>query len=139
MLLVDTGPLVAAVDRKDRWHQTCVELLETAAHPLLVPELVLTEVAQLVAGRVSPGAEVRVARSVAQGEIRPVATERNDWRRIADLTDRYVDLPLGVVDAAVVAIAERLRITTVATLDRKHFSVVRPQHVDAFELVPERP
>jgi uncharacterized protein len=136
VLLVDTGPLVAAVDPRDRWHQVCAECLASATHPLLVPELVLTEVAQLVAARVGPRAEVVVARSVDRGEIRPVATERDDWTRITALAAKYGDLPLGIVDAAVVALAERLGIITVATLDRKHFSVVRPLHVDAFELVP---
>jgi predicted nucleic acid-binding protein len=136
VLLVDTGPLVAAVDPRDRWHRVCAEYLASTIHPLLVPELVLTEVAQLVAARVGPRAEVVVSRSVDRGEIRPVATERDDWTRITALAAKYDDLPLGIVDAAVVALAERLGIITVATLDRKHFSVVRPLHVDAFELVP---
>jgi predicted nucleic acid-binding protein len=59
-----------------------------------------------------------------------------DWTRILALVSRYRDLPLGTVDASVVATAERLRATTMATLDRRHFGVVRPRHVAAFELVP---
>jgi uncharacterized protein len=57
-----------------------------------------------------------------------------DWLRIAELVARTV--PLGTVDASVVAAAERLGIAEVATVDRRHFSVVRPRHVDAFVLVP---
>lgn len=136
MLLVDTGPLVAAADPKDHWHELCAELLETETHPLVVPELVLTEVAQLVAARVGPQAEVGIAQAVALGEIRPVPTEREDWHRIGALAAKYSDLPLGLVDAAVIAIAERLHVTRLATLDRRHLTVVRPAHVDAFELVP---
>jgi predicted nucleic acid-binding protein len=48
-----------------------------------------------------------------------------------------VSLPLGIVDAAVIAIAERLNLTDVATVDRKHFSIVRPRHASAFTLLPE--
>jgi uncharacterized protein len=48
-----------------------------------------------------------------------------------------VGLPLGIVDAAVIAIAERLNLTEVATVDRKHFSIVSPRHVSAFRLLPE--
>ena len=59
-----------------------------------------------------------------------------DIQRAAALVRTYADFHLGVVDAAVVAIAERLRVTEVATLDRRHFSTVRPTHVSAFELVP---
>jgi hypothetical protein len=56
--------------------------------------------------------------------------------RIAELVARYRDLPLGTVDASVVAAAERLDITTIATLDRRHFGVVRPAHIATFELIP---
>ena len=56
--------------------------------------------------------------------------------RIAELVHTYRDLPLGTVDASVVAAAERLKISTIATLDRRDFSVVRPAHVEAFELIP---
>lgn len=55
---------------------------------------------------------------------------------MAGLVVTYGDLPLGTTDAAVVAIAERLRLTDVATLDRRHFTVVRPSRVDAFTLLP---
>jgi len=55
---------------------------------------------------------------------------------MSELVARYEDLPLGGVDAAVVAIAERLGIAEIATLDRRHFSVVRPRHVPAFVLRP---
>ena len=55
---------------------------------------------------------------------------------MADLIDTYADLRLGTVDACVIATAERLGAAMIATLDRRHFTVVRPSHVDAFELVP---
>jgi predicted nucleic acid-binding protein len=60
----------------------------------------------------------------------------SDWTRTADLVRTYADLPLGVVDASVMAIAERLGSTRIATLDHRHFSVVRPAHATAFELLP---
>jgi predicted nucleic acid-binding protein len=62
--------------------------------------------------------------------------EPADLLRIAELVARYGDLPLGTVDASIVAAAERLNIRTVATLDRRDFAAVRPAHVDCFELVP---
>ncbi|MFC6074290.1 hypothetical protein [Microbispora bryophytorum] len=57
---------------------------------------------------------------------------------MSTLVETYASLPLGAVDASVVAVAERLGITEVATLDRRHFTVVRPQHTGAFMLLPER-
>lgn len=68
---------------------------------------------------------------IAVEEITPA-----DGQRIAELVDTYADLGLGGVDASVVAIAERLGVTEVATLDVRHFRVVRPRHVDAFTLLP---
>lgn len=59
-----------------------------------------------------------------------------DWERIAELVERYADLGLGGVDASVVAVAERLHVREIATLDHRDFSVVRPRNVDAFELLP---
>jgi hypothetical protein len=59
-----------------------------------------------------------------------------DWLRIAELVARYRDLPLGTVDASVVSAAERLGITEIAAIDRRHFTVVRPDHVGAFTLLP---
>lgn len=59
-----------------------------------------------------------------------------DWERVRELVDRYQDLRLGGTDASLVAIAERLGATRIATLDHRHFRVIRPQHCDAFELLP---
>jgi predicted nucleic acid-binding protein len=59
-----------------------------------------------------------------------------DPLRIAELVAQYRDLPLGTVDGSIVAAAERLGITAVATVDRRHFGVIRPRHAPAFELLP---
>jgi predicted nucleic acid-binding protein len=73
---------------------------------------------------------------VAGGALLPEPVAAADWLRVAELVWQYRDLPLGTVDAAVIAAAERLGVTTIATLDRRHFGVVKPSHADAFELVP---
>lgn len=102
----------------------------------MVPTLVITEVAYLIASRLGFRAEVRFLGDVAAGAfvVEPVAP--SDWLRIAELVSRYRDLPLGTVDASVVAAGERLGITEVATVDRRHFSVVRPNHTAVFTLLP---
>jgi predicted nucleic acid-binding protein len=60
-----------------------------------------------------------------------------DLVRMSNLVEQYASLPLGAVDASVIAIAERLDIAEVATLDRRHFTVVRPAHIGSFILLPE--
>ncbi len=136
MLIVDAGPLYAAAARNDANHRRCVDLLSKAEPPLLVPELVVTEVSYLLADRIGAPAELAFCRSIADGELVVEPVLDPEWVRIADLTKQYLDLPLGIVDASVVALAERYHAEVIATLDHRHFSVVRPRHTTAFTLVP---
>ena len=98
--------------------------------------VVIAETAYLIGRQLGPAAEARFFRSVADGEIAVESLGPADDLRIADLVDQYASLPLGGTDASVIALAERLDQTRIATLDRRHFTVVRPAHCDAFELVP---
>ena len=85
----------------------------------------------------SRAAEVTFLKSFGGNGFRVAEVEEGDISRIAELVEQYVGLPLGIVDAAVMAVAERLNLAEVATVDRKHFSIVRPRHVSAFRLLPE--
>jgi uncharacterized protein len=124
------------VDQDDRHHQACLDLLLTNPGPLVVPALVVTEVAYLVETRLGPDAEVRFLGDLASGTFTTEPVASADWLRIAELVWEYRDLPLGTVDASVVTAGERLGVQEVATLDHRHFSVVRPTHTSAFELLP---
>jgi len=137
MLVVDAGPLVAAASNRDRNHARCVQLLQNARGPLVVPALVVTEVAYFLADRIGAAAERAFATSLRAGELLVEPVEPADWQRIVALLDEYADLDLGIVDASVVAACERLDQADLATLDRRHFSVVRPRHVPALNLLPE--
>lgn len=110
-------------------------MLLTHPGPLVVPSLVIAEVACLIGTRLGSDPEVRFLGDLAGGEfiVEPVAAA--DWLRIASLVHQYRNLPLGTVDASVIAAAERLQITTIATLDRRDFSVVRSPGGN-FELLP---
>ena len=103
---------------------------------MVVPTLVITEVAYLIGTRLGAEAEVRFLGDLASGAfvVEPVAAV--DWLRVAELVATCKDLPLGTVDASVIALSERLRLDTIATFDLRHFTVVRPNHVDALNLLP---
>ena len=133
-LLLDTGPVVAAIDRSDNQHDRCAALLESAEGPLLIPTTVIVEVCWLVEER--PDIEAAFLDAIAAGEFEYVPVTAADIPRMAELVRAYADLPLGAVDASVIAIAERLTLTDVATLDRHHFTVVRPKHAKALNLLP---
>ena len=91
-----------------------------------MPILVITEVAYLLGTRVGTETEVRFLGDLAAGELVTEPIAPADWLRIAELVATYRDLPLGTVDASIVAVSERLGTSAIATLDRRHFSVVRP-------------
>lgn len=135
-LVVDAGPLVAYVDRDNPAHRQCVELLADASGPLVVPVLTIAEAAYFIGRRLHLDAELRFLGDFSIGSLIADPVQPADWLRIAELVEQYADLPLGTVDASIVAAAERWGVSTIATLDRRHFSVVRPAHVDSFELVP---
>ncbi len=94
---------------------------------MLVPTLVITEVTYLLGARLGVEAEVRFLGDLAVGNLIPEHVAAADWIRIAELVAQYHDLPLGTVDASVIATAERLAIDEIATLDRRHFTVVQPR------------
>lgn len=135
MLVVDTSVLLAAADTADPDHHACVQTIEGSS-PLVTTALVVAETAYLVGRQLGATAEARFFRSVADGELQIETITSADARRIAELIETYADLGLGGTDASLIVIAERLKAATLATLDRRHFGVVRPAHTAALELVP---
>lgn len=135
-LILDTGPLYASLDRSDQDHDACRRLIEEAAEPRLIPSPVLVEVDYWIHQRLNPGALVALLADIEAGAYSVVDLERADYARVRDLCDRYADADIGFVDAAVFAIVERLEEPKLATLDRRHFALLRPRHRETIELLP---
>lgn len=136
MIIWDTGPLYAAADADDKDHARCVELMRRTPPPLLMPAPVLTEVGYLLEREKGARAEAAFLRSIRAGQVMMVPVAAADLDRMAELVETYGDFPLGLVDASVIAVAERLGPSDIATLGHRHFSVVRPAHLPAFRLLP---
>ena len=134
MLVVDTSVLLAAADTADPDHASCTRAIEGTS-PLVTTPLVIAETAYLIGRQLGAAAEAAFFRAVAEGELQVESVTPVDARRIAELIETYADLGLGGTDASLIAVAERLRVTTIATLDHRHFGVVRPSHTAAFELI----
>jgi len=134
--LLDTGPIIAAANIRDEHHSRCLNLLETHPGPLLLPDVLVTEIGYMLALRGGHQAEADFLEDVADGVYDLVPFAKEDARRAAELVTKYSDLPLGTADAIVIATAERLGVTEIATVDRRHFSIVRPVHTPAFTLLP---
>lgn len=137
-IVVDTGPLYALADSSDTHHRAVEALVAEAADLLIVPSPVLTELCYLVGSRLGSQVEAKVLRSVLAGEggLQLEHPSEEDLERSAELIASYADTRLGFVDACVVALAERLRVRTLFTLDRRHFGIIRPRHRESFEIAP---
>ena len=135
-MIVDAGVLYASIDRDDRHHPAARAFIATFDGVLRVPMLVVAEVAHLTATPLGTPAEARFLADLAAGEVIAEPVHPADWERMAELVARYRDLPLGTVDASLVALAERLGETKVASFDRRDLGVVRPRHCEGFTLLP---
>ena len=140
MFLCDSGPLIAASIRDDDDHRLCVDLfsaLHLNGERLLVPPTVIAEGDYMLERLGSPAHEAAFLLSVAASDFEPIDLTVADYARMSELVEQYDDLPLGTTDASVIAVAERLGVTDLATLDARHFRIVRPRHTDAFVLLPD--
>ena len=96
----------------------------------------IPEAAWLIESRLGPAAEARLLRLVTGRELQVIDLDLAGYERCVELIETYADLGLGVVDASVVTVAEQRGLATIATLNHRDFSVVRPRHCDAFDLIP---
>lgn len=135
-LILDTGPLYASLDRSDADHQRCRALIESADEPLVIPAPVLVEVDYWIGQRLHPGVLVALLGDIESGAYVVADLLPQDYARVRELCDRYADADIGFVDAAVLAIVERLGESKLATLDRRHFGLLRPRHRAAIDLIP---
>ncbi len=128
--------ILAAADEADPDHERCRHLLEGRNGALVTTAMVVAESGWLIDRQLGPEAEAAFYRAVAEGDLAVEPLAHEDWLRVAQLVETYADLGLGGVDAGLIAIAERLDLRELATLDHRHFRVVRPRHVEAFLLLP---
>ncbi len=128
--------LVATADRSDPEYAACRSLLEYDDGPLVTTGLVVAEAAYLIDRQVGHDGEVALYTSIVDGALVVEQLVVADLNRVRELVDFYRDLGLGGTDVSLIAVAERLGAERIATLDRRHFSVVRPNHIAGFDLTP---
>lgn len=134
--MVDTGPLLAALDAADPQHSPCAALLLEADEDLVVPALVLAELDYWCHKRLGPDVWLAFLDDLLEGAYRAENLSAADLVRCRALQHEYAELRIGVVDASVLALVERLHEPKLATLDHRHFGVVRPAHTEALRLLP---
>jgi predicted nucleic acid-binding protein len=123
-VVLDTGPLVAFINRRDRYHRWATEQWADAEPPLLTCEPVLTEACFLV--RRLPRAPGAVLELVGRGILNVAYDVEADAEALGRLMTRYEDVPMSLADACLVRMVERQAAATLLTLDRD-FRIYRAQ------------
>lgn len=134
-ILVDTGPLVALLDRSDPFHPDCRKAFQGLTDDLVTVWPVLTEAMYFL--KSSWDAQSALWGLVRTGPVEILPLMDQDIDRMKDLMHKYRDLPMDLADAALVCVAEREKIRRVFTLDRKGFNVYRPSRLGRFLLIPD--
>ena len=121
------------LDAGDADHERCTDLLSRSTSPRVVPAPVLVELDHFV----PTGVFGRFLDDVRRGAFQVLDLGPNDYDRVEEVLAAYADLRIGFVDAAVLAVVERLGEPRLATLDRRHFTVLRTRGGAALELLPD--
>lgn len=138
-LLLDTGVLLALLNAGDSWYPRCREMADSQDWDFVIPSTVVVELDYFLRQRLPPGGWKVFYEDLEAGRYRLEIVNWEDIRRSVEICRTYEDADLQLVDASIVAVAERLGEKRVATVDRADFRMVKPSHCDAFELFPEGP
>jgi len=134
MILVDAGPLVALIDESDRHHEPCVIAAAAIHEPMLTVWPAFGEAMYLL--RFSLQAQDGLWEYIETRVLRIADLDVEDCVRMRYLMRKYHDLPMALADAALVALAERVRINRIFTIDRRDFSVYKPAGMRRFDIIP---
>ena len=136
MILIDTGPIVALLDRDDRYHSLCIEVLKSMRGGLVTTWPVITECFYLL--NFSCEVQDSLWEFIERGGMEIVSPDRAMQIRCRELMKQYHDLPMDLADATLVVLGELLGLTRIFTLDHRDFSVYRLLGKKRFTLLPSK-
>lgn len=136
MILLDTSGLLSAVDASQRFHRECVQALHAAQPPLLLSPFVLAELDYLLAKHLGSAAQEALLAEVARGAYQLEAFTADDVSRASEVIRRLPGQNIGIADASIVVLAERHGVTTVLSLDERHFRALRIDRRKRFRILP---
>ena len=135
-LITDSSFLIALYDRAEIHHQRAHNFAADRAEQMLVPDLVLPEVGYLLRRNLGYANSLNFLDFFGHHYVKLVPIVKEDLARIYAIGQQYSDAQFDIVDCCIMAIAERMNITRIATFDRRDFSIFQPQHCDFLELLP---
>ncbi len=137
-IIADTSYLFAIFNTKDTNHQVAADFaFQRTTDVMLVPDVVLPELAYIFVRDMGYAGLQSLLENFRMSEVKFVPLEMSDLNRISEITEMYASAEFDIVDCCIMALAERLQITGIATFDRRDFSIFRPRHCDFLELLPQ--
>lgn len=134
--LIDSSFLIALFDANDVNHDLVQQFVRISKADLLLPEIALTEVAFLLEREGGTKAAVSFMRDMAVSKIERVSLIPSDLVRAASIKEKYATADFDFVDCCIMALSERLNITTICTFDHRDFGIFQPSHCEYLMLVP---
>ena len=139
--IADTGFVVAILNQYDEGHADSLQIYARCKSDcIFLPQTILVEIAQLILRDMRPPAATRIItrflRELPNSKFRLFEVTEEDLLRTASILEKYADSRIDFADATVMSVAERLKIRTVFTFDRRDFQIFRPEHCDSFEILP---
>ncbi|NJK57769.1 MAG: PIN domain-containing protein [Pleurocapsa sp. SU_5_0] len=133
-LIADTSGIIALLDRDDRHHQAAVSAIK--GQKISIPVTVLPEVDYLATKYLGERVARTFLEDINQDNFALLPFELVDLKKATPIMARYRDLPLGLVDASLLVLAERYSIDQILTLDRRHFNLIQSDQVIYFTILP---
>ena len=136
-LLIDSGFLYATFDESDKHHQRAKDAIASLSNEnIVMPTIVLVEVSYLLGARIGHHAIQAFVDQMKESPLEFVCIQQSDLIRTHELLQQYANVELDFVDASITALAERLDIHRILTVDARDFRIIRPRHCEYFELLP---
>jgi predicted nucleic acid-binding protein len=136
-VIIDTGVMVAAYDDRDPDHDRVKAALLAHNGPMIVSPYVIAEADYLILDRHGVATELAMLRDLHGGAWDLAGFDKQDLSDATAVLERYDDREIGITDASIVVLAKRHRTKTVATLDHRHFEMLRPLDGGHFTIVPD--
>lgn len=133
-VIADTNAIIALLNSRDKNHQVILDIVINSN--LFIPSKILPEVDYLVTKYLGENVARQFLKDLADEAFSYLNLERFDLAATLLMMTRYADIPIGFVDASIVILADREQIPNILTLDRRHFSIIRPQNQAFLNLLP---
>lgn len=133
--LFDTSAIIGVADRNCRYHKSLLGVIDKPDINLIIPSPVIPEACYMLNKMFGPAAEIKFIEDLVKVNLQIEIIKFFDLQRINEILNKYQELNLGFVDSSIVAIAERLKINRLLTLDKKHFSSIVPLGFKYFDIL----